>query len=851
MKTSARIEVHPSVMFKLGEDLITDEVQALAELVKNAYDADSPNVIVRIVTTEGPEDFPQDNGYIEVIDRGTGMSIDDIRRGWLTLSNSHKREQKEAGVKTKKGRTPLGDKGLGRLGAQRLGNRLSIVTDQGDGAGTHMLSFDWRDFVNKSRLSEIDLTIATSPSNNRKGTTIRVSDLKDPKRLSDVAEVERVLASIISPYEGVSKFKLRGSVNGITLDLGGLEKNLRGAATIHYDLEFGANDELIVRGRMRLNHLRPNPKKDRPEFERLCESDQGADLLRFLQSDSEGKDLGVRRSERNGWWIEFHRTVRLVDLQPVYEPSETMPDLDSDEESREDLLDNDNSEDESKALSSNRDRKKLALPGPFRGEVDVFNLSSGASEHLKGFDSIKILREQVGQLAGIRVYRDGFTIRVAEDWLGLGKGSTSGGSWYGLRPGNTMGYIQLTAEHNHQLVETTDREGFSRTPHYENFEKLMEGFTQETNYIQECIGRSYVKFRTIRRDDDEIGSPASPYDLTNRLSVSLAATTSHRESIIEIRANLDADAQEAEELIDRILDTEELVDDKTQELLAALNSLGRHAARASETTAELEQFIEELESQKLVGDRLQAEIDALDSQLSVTYETMAVGLLAEALSHEIANIADRLSRRTSQIARYCDENYRDDPKLLSYIEHVRGSISGLRRQIAHLAPTLRYVRESRERIKLSKFLPEVEEYFASRWHGDRIELFLEIHEDFSIHMNRGKFLQIFDNLLLNSEYWLKEQIKGDILKRGMIYIRVEDRHVDVWDNGIGVDPEVENSLFEPFVTRKPQGFGRGLGLFIVRRLLEAEACDVVLRSDRNKEGRRYIFRLELSGVIEE
>ena len=42
MKTSARIEVHPSVMFKLGEDLITDEVQALAELVKNAYDAELP-----------------------------------------------------------------------------------------------------------------------------------------------------------------------------------------------------------------------------------------------------------------------------------------------------------------------------------------------------------------------------------------------------------------------------------------------------------------------------------------------------------------------------------------------------------------------------------------------------------------------------------------------------------------------------------------------------------------------------------------------------------------------------------------------------------------------------------------
>ena len=109
-------------------------------------------------------------------------------------------------------------------------------------------------------------------------------------------------------------------------------------------------------------------------------------------------------------------------------------------------------------------------------------------------------------------------------------------------------------------------------------------------------------------------------------------------------------------------------------------------------------------------------------------------------------------------------------------------------------------------------------------------------------MNRGKLLQVFDNLLLNSEYWLKEQVKGGVLKRGMIYIRVEDRHVDVWDNGIGVDPEVEKlSFWNPFVTRKPQGFGRGLGLFIVRRLLEAETCDIVLRSDRNEEGRTLHF----------
>jgi len=45
-----RLEVHPSVVFKLGADLITDDMQALIELVKNSYDADATKVRVEIET---------------------------------------------------------------------------------------------------------------------------------------------------------------------------------------------------------------------------------------------------------------------------------------------------------------------------------------------------------------------------------------------------------------------------------------------------------------------------------------------------------------------------------------------------------------------------------------------------------------------------------------------------------------------------------------------------------------------------------------------------------------------------------------------------------------------------------
>ena len=39
--TKLHFKVHASVIYKLGESLIADEVTALSELLKNAYDADA------------------------------------------------------------------------------------------------------------------------------------------------------------------------------------------------------------------------------------------------------------------------------------------------------------------------------------------------------------------------------------------------------------------------------------------------------------------------------------------------------------------------------------------------------------------------------------------------------------------------------------------------------------------------------------------------------------------------------------------------------------------------------------------------------------------------------------------
>lgn len=198
-----RLEVHPSVVFKLGADLITDDMQALIELIKNSYDADATSVQVIIDThveidVETGEPIDDDEGAsseaaqhrrvrgsITIIDDGVGMDLETIRRGWLTVSLSDKQSMKKRGETTGKDRTPLGDKGLGRLGAQRLGDVLSLTTrkrsEKRDAESPPLqVTLSWSDFAAVDSLNAVPIDIHSLPSQSVKpGTVLKVQGLRD------------------------------------------------------------------------------------------------------------------------------------------------------------------------------------------------------------------------------------------------------------------------------------------------------------------------------------------------------------------------------------------------------------------------------------------------------------------------------------------------------------------------------------------------------------------------------------------------------------------------------------------------------------------------------------------------
>jgi signal transduction histidine kinase len=496
--------------------------------------------------------------------------------------------------------------------------------------------------------------------------------------------------------------------------------------------------------------------------------------------------------------------------------------------------------------------RSIANPGPFTGEVDVFDLGATAYKNQSVFDNFNEYRRYIKDLSGIRVYRDGFAIRVEHDWLKLASQWTSASSYYGLKPNNTLGYIALSARENMVLEETTDREGFKDSPYYRNFYALLKIFKFFTIGVHDLFGRSWVEFRKKKNEAlAHVDSRKTVEDIIRTIGNGLAMAPQHKENLTKYKAKLGASVSASKATLSQLKAAREISPDLREKITAMISDLEQLLTEAEKMVGRFSEYFVEFDSFQSMGQVLEDRFDALRRQLDDVYETVALGLTAEALSHEIFNVADQLAQRTKSAQttlRNKGINYRS---ILAFFEHVESSVMALRKQISFLSPSLRYVREQRHDIYISEFAAELVGFYQDRLKKNKITMTVAPSDSprFLVRMNRGKLKQVIDNLVLNSEYWLKEDIAQRRLASGHITIEISCPFIRIFDDGSGIDLSVEHALFEPFITAKKQG--RGLGLFIAKQLLDSEGCSIGIVPERNQHNRLFKFQIDLRGAIHE
>jgi signal transduction histidine kinase len=192
----------------LGDQLIKGPGVAAFELIKNAYDAGatSAKVVMRNL-------HEADKAEIEVVDNGSGMDWDTLTGVWLEPGTDFRKKQRETTLKRRheqSGRLPIGEKGIGRFAAHKLGNQIALVTRASEQPEI-VVSVSWKDFETEGYIDEVPVKITRrEPQIFKKretGTRITISDLRDKWTKGMVRDFHRSVMAISSPFSGPEDFQ--------------------------------------------------------------------------------------------------------------------------------------------------------------------------------------------------------------------------------------------------------------------------------------------------------------------------------------------------------------------------------------------------------------------------------------------------------------------------------------------------------------------------------------------------------------------------------------------------------------------------------------------------------------------
>jgi signal transduction histidine kinase len=438
-------------MLHLGEALISDELVAMMELIKNSYDADSNNSSITVNTTDSNE-FGQ--GLIVVKDNGSGMTLEVVESAFLKLASDYKMKHQKISPKFK--RLSLGNKGIGRLALQRLGAVAHVVTKTPNG---HSIEFmiDWREFSDPDKdVRDVEIDVKENSNldslfESNQGTIISIYGMKNSnfwKEPSTTKKFEKEVYSIIDPYsDEESKFAIYLNLDGESFSSDKYDKKYLEKLS-DTKIEFSYSEE----SRKLLLTVTRNTKYVDYRFDAF-KKELGKDNAEVTRNDN--VDFYFDKEDR--YEIDFNKPL----------------------ETQYGLLKNIGTH-----LLKNKDGE-LYLPGDFSGLYYAFDKSPDR------FD--KEQRGYLDKVNGVKLFRNNFRIvpygDEKNDWLGFTRFSQQI-KYNVFRQHTVAGYVTIDGESNlSKLVEMTNRQGLIDDNYGRNFSVIM------TEIITRFIVQSDVSFR--------------------------------------------------------------------------------------------------------------------------------------------------------------------------------------------------------------------------------------------------------------------------------------------------------------------------------------------------------------------
>jgi len=406
------------IMRTLGEELISSEVVAVIELVKNSYDAEAGYVSIRF---DGKLEVGE--GSVSIEDDGHGMSLTVVEGSWMEPATNNKKVQRSSHILK---RRFLGEKGVGRFAAARLAADLELTTRALESDKEVYAYFDWSQFDNEDAYLDQVLILAEErvpqefvrgrarpfdapgPHGDLRrdgshGTLLKMNGLKRAWGDKEVYSLKKSLSRLISPFDGEKGFKIFIQLPG---DDAEQPRELEPPEVLKYP-------HYTLSGRV--------DKHGDFEFRAELHASSIVEVFTGKLVNSDIKDRGV---------------VEFVD---------------------------------------GKGGRPLVC-GPFSFNILVWDRDQLDNIDQKLGTGIRDIRRDLDSIAGVSIFRDGFRVlpygEAENDWLKLDIRRVQNPTMR-LSNNQITGYVKIGADENPLLKDQSNREGLDNNSAYSELQEII------------------------------------------------------------------------------------------------------------------------------------------------------------------------------------------------------------------------------------------------------------------------------------------------------------------------------------------------------------------------------------------